>query len=103
MHASCACESLSPLLGLGHEQDLLLHSLVRFARRANVDHCGAPQVTSGQALHSRRHSGCKHDRLQTQSREQWQNLFTKKNNTTKIVTEETENTLMENVLIYFPQ
>lgn len=64
IHVCCVC--LLPLLGLGHEQDLLLYSLVRFARRANVDHSRAPQVTSGQALHSRGHSGCKHDRLQTE-------------------------------------
>ena len=54
----------SPLLRLRHEENLLLHPLVRFASRADVNHGRPAQVAASQALHGRRHGGCEHHRLQ---------------------------------------
>lgn len=52
-----------PLLCFWHQNNLLFHSFMWFTCRTNIYHSRAPQVTPGQSLYSRRHSGCKHDCL----------------------------------------
>lgn len=86
--------SVSPLLTLRHEQDFLLHSLVRFASRSDVHHRGASEVAAGQSLHRCRHRGREHDRLQGRNSQTSQNDKTKTHSYTRLKSLCREHTLV---------